>query len=217
MKTNKIFFLILAFAFLSCQLSAQIKVKSIGLNLGYYEPELDYWNDVALSTWDDQFSGGFNGLVNLEVNVVTPVSVRFNVGYWSQEVEQPGIEFGDVSRTDRISIQLIPITLDAIARTNVLLPSLEIFGGAGAGTNFVSQNYEREIPDMGTTEDKSNGRDFITYVLGGVDYNVLSNLALGMEFRYNWADYEQKINNNQGSVDVKIDGPQILFTLKYLY
>ena len=196
---------------------AQVKVKSLALNIGYYSPKMDYWNDNALASWDNQFSGTLSGNVLLEIYLADPVSARIDAGYYNDELTQSGIPYGSGSRTDKISIQMIPITFSLIGRIHPENTApLEFYGGGGLGVNLITMKYTRDLPS-GQIIDEPDGRNYLAYFTAGLDYPVITNLGLGLEFRYAWGTYKQLIGNAGLSEDVSIDGPQIFFSIKFLF
>ncbi len=199
------------------EINAQVEVKSLGLNIGYYSPKMDYWNDNALSGWDNQFSGTLSGNVLLEVYLADPVSARIDAGYYKEDLSQSGIPYGTTTRTEEISIQMIPVTFSLIGRIHPANTApLEFYGGAGVGVNFITMKYTRELPS-GQIIDEPDGRNYLAYFTAGLDYPVMTNLGLGLEFRYVWGTYKQLIGDAGLSEDVSIDGPQVFFSAKFLF
>jgi opacity protein-like surface antigen len=199
------------------QTMAQVKVSSLGINVGYYTPEMDYWNDNALSGWDNQFSGSISGNVLLEVYLSDPVSARIDAGYYKEDITQSGIPYGNTTRTDKIEIQMIPVTFSLIGRIHPAnIEPLEFYGGAGIGVNFITMKYTRDLPD-GQIVDEPDGRNYLAYFTAGLDYPVMANLGLGLEFRYIWGTYKQLLGDAGLSENVSINGPQGLFSIKYLF
>lgn len=199
------------------QINAQVKVTSLGVNVGYYSPKMDYWNDIALSSWDEQLSGNISGNVILEVYLADPVSARLDVGYYKTDQSQSDIPYGDGTRTDEISIQMMPATFSLLGRIHPLsIEPLEFYGGLGVGVNLITMKYTRTLPE-GTTEDEVDGRSYLAYLAAGLDYPVMSSLALGLEFRYVWGQYKQLVGENELSANVSVKGPQGFFSIKFLF
>lgn len=202
---------------MSTQIYAQVTVKSLGLNVGYYSPEMDYWNDIALPTWDEQFKGSISGNFIIEVLLADPVSARLDVGYYKEELSQSGIPHGTDTRTDDISIQMIPATFSMIGRIHpVSTEPLEFFGGAGLGVNLITMKYTRTMT-VGGTDDDLSGRNYLVYFITGLDYPVMANFGLGLEFRYVWGTYKQLLGTEGLSAKVSVNGPQGFLSLKYLF
>ena len=76
--------------------------------------------------------------------------------------------------------------------------------------------YTRELP-TGTIVDEPDGRNYLAYFTAGLDYPVMANLGLGLEFRYVWGTYKQMIGDAGLSENVSVDGPQLFFSLKFLF
>lgn len=213
MKVSATLFLLLT-AF--CITNAQVGIKSVGVNGGLYFPSMDYWKNNALAAWDESFGGGPFANLNVEINIVNPVSTRVGIGYWSQSLTQTDIPWGTSTRTDKITVQFLPISFDVLARIPIhSIEPLGIYGGIGLGINLVSMEYTRTTP-LGVMTDKPTGRDYITYLLAGVDYRFNRNFAVGTEFKYIFGKYVQEMGIPVVSNDVSIDGPAALITFKYI-
>jgi hypothetical protein len=217
---NKVFLTLCIIGIVSVSNSdiiAQVKVKSLGVNVGYYSPQMDYWNDNALASWDNQFSGTLSGNVLLEVYLADPVSARIDAGYYKEDLTQSGIPYGNSTRTDKISIQMIPVTFSLIGRIHPEnTQPLEFYGGGGIGVNLITMKYTRDLPS-GEIIDEPDGRNYIAYFVAGLDYPVITNLGLGLELRYVWGTYKQLIGDAGLSENVSIDGPQAFFSIKFLF
>ena len=87
------------------------------------------------------------------------------------------------------------------------------------GVNFITMKYTRTPSSGGTVVDEPDGRNFLVYFAAGMDYPVIPNLGLGIEFRYVWGSYNQILSGvGDGlTANVSVDGPQVYFTMKYLF
>ena len=201
-------------------LNAQIGLRSIGVNLGYYTPSMDYWNDNALGTWSDHFSGNFYGNINAEIRIIEVLNVRVGTGYWKQKITESGIQFGDELRSDNISVQMIPVYLDLIVRSpEKMMDLFGFYGGIGGGMNFVSMEYITDIPSMGENVQNGTGKDMLFHVILGADYKIMQNFAIGAEFVYTFANYHQDVYSGADIIEQKVSiaGPQIMGTFKYIF
>ncbi len=213
-------FLLVSFIFcVNSQVEAQVHVRSLDLGPGYYSPEMDYWNDAAISNWVNKFGVGFYGNLGLEIAIIKPISARINVGYWQGSASQSNFSYGDETYNEEIKTQLIPVTIDAIGRFGFEGNKLVLFLGAGGGMNYVTTKHTRIFSSSGNFESDLNGRDHVFYGLAGFDIPVGDDFAIGVELRYVWGKYKQNIDigTNTIGADVSINGPQIFSAFKYLF
>ncbi|MBU1101971.1 MAG: hypothetical protein KKA84_16365 [Bacteroidetes bacterium] len=201
-------------------LHAQIAVRSIGLGGGIYNPNMDYWNDNALNSWTEEFNNGMYGNANIEISIASFVSCRIDAGYWSQSLTQANIPFGNETRSDEISVQLIPVSFDLLFTTPETFDNyFRIYTGIGVGINFINMKFTTSIPSLGTFEEEHGGRDLYGHLILGFDYEIFESIALGIEGRYIYGRYLQQADVNYityGNL-VDISGPQIMGTVKYLF
>lgn len=218
---NKVAFVLVLLSVISVSnLNAQVYLRSIGIGGGMYSPSMDYWNENALSSWSDEFSGSLLGNVNLEFNIVSFVNIRIGGGYWSQTLEQGNIPFGTEMRTDEITVQMLPFNLDFILRTDDNFSfDFGLYGGIGAGVNFITLKYSTAIPSLGTFEEEHSGRDMLAHLILGADYKLMETFAIGVEARYALGRYQQqsKVNDIVYGHNVSIDGVQVMATFKYVF
>ncbi|MBU1101972.1 MAG: porin family protein [Bacteroidetes bacterium] len=224
---NKIFskaaFIIVLLSILTftSNVDAQVYIRSIGISGGMYSPSMDYWSENALSSWSDEFGSSPFGNVNIELNVVTYMNVRLGVGYWSQALTQGNITFGNELRSDEITLQMLPVNFDILARTDEdFSPKFGLYGGIGAAVNFVTLKYSTSIPSLGTFEEEHSGRDLFGHLILGADYLIMDTFAIGAEVRYVFGRYQQQEYDSNGNIfgnNVSIDGAQFMATFKYVF
>ncbi|MBU1101969.1 MAG: outer membrane beta-barrel protein [Bacteroidetes bacterium] len=216
--TRLLFVSILFISFSIPQLYAQIGVRSISVGAGIYNPSMDYWNENALSSWGSKFESGFFATGNIELNIMKILSLRAGAGYWTQTLTQTDIPVANELRSDEITIQLLPVTIDLLIRTPEEFSKLySFYGGIGVGVNFINMTYAVTIPSLGTLTDELKGEDFISQLIVGGEYKIIEDLAIGAEFRYLMGNYDQEVKFDTGieTYKVSINGPQFVGMLKY--
>lgn len=196
---------------------AQVKVKSFGIEGGWYIPQNDYWSDVSsFGSWTDEFGGDLYFGANLEIQLTETVSTRIGGGYWQTKLE----EAISPDRTDDFSLRQIPIALDILVNikftdNQVVMP----YVGLGYGIHFITMEYTRNPVGVASVEESNTGRDYFGRVIAGVRFPIVSQFAVGAEFRYIFGQYVQDVLSGTTSVGYEnsIAGPEIVLTLNYLF
>ncbi|MFC2084984.1 hypothetical protein ACFLS9_08005 [Bacteroidota bacterium] len=222
LKISLITFCFIILAGTKVPVIGQVAVRAVGIDGGWYSPSLDYWKDISrMSNWGHKFSGGIYGRAFLEIRLVKPVSVRIGVGYWSQTRSQGNITWGNETRKDELRLSLIPVTFDALAELNIeSLSPIGFYGGIGGGINFIQMKFTRTPSISPGTSEGTSGRDYIGFLLAGVNIPMASGLATALEFRYVFGKYVQESYDPVQAIyenDVSITGPQITLALKYMF
>jgi len=196
---------------------AQVKVKSFGIEGGWYIPENNYYNDVSVfGGWSDELGGDLYFGANLTIQLIEPVNARIGGGYWQTKLEN----VISPDRTDEFSLRQIPITLDILVEiTFTEDQKIMPYVGLGYGINFITMEYTRNPVGVASIEDSNTGRDYFGRLIAGVNFPVVSQFAVGAEFRYILGQYVQDTISGTSAVGYEnsIEGPEIILTLNYLF
>lgn len=192
-------------------LSQETSFRSFGLEGGWYNPSMNYWNQNYPNNFNGvKFKGAMLFGFNLQADLVEPVRVRLGGRYWKEGVTYP---------TEDISVSIIPIGVDFLVDLTVLKFSIVVpYVGLGATYNFVHLDYTR-TDDAGIQyKDKENGKDYTANLIAGFEIPIVSSLFIDLEYRHVWGKYEQIVKDGfqrTTSHNVLLNGPQVSLSFNY--
>ncbi|MGD8777883.1 MAG: outer membrane beta-barrel protein [Ignavibacteria bacterium] len=210
---------------ISCTISifrAQTIYRSIGVDVGWYKPSMDYWNDnSSFAEGDENFGGDFTGRLNIQANIIDPLRVKLGAEYWNESINRQNFPASVGLDNNKLSIRLIGLTGSAIVDFPLFnIQALQTYIGVGGGYYFIQKKVETAFTNGTSAEDTDDGRDFIWHTLIGVEKELFSNFSAGLEFRYLLGDYTQQLEDVYGNVsdeNVSLSGPEITLTFNYLF
>ncbi len=222
MLKRYLFMVFLVLVFTSGRNSAQFNFHSAGVNIGWYNPSMDYWNESStFSLGEEEFGGAFTAGVNLQYSVIYPLHVRLEGSYWSDSIERTNFETGTGILSKKLSVRFIGISGSVISDIPFLtFPFLGTYAGAGGGYYFIHTESDQKLIDGSGTELTNDGQDYIWHFLLGVEKSFLDYFAAGLEFRYNLGNYTQEVRDGLGNIideEVSLNGPKITLNLNYIF
>jgi hypothetical protein len=195
-------------------------ISSAGLEIGFYNPGLDYWkNDSEFK--DAEFSGAIHLKGCLDMRIVGDLHGQLGFGYWQETVEEELQGFGNT----RLILTGLPANLDVVYyvrpfQFSIITPFL----GLGGEVLFIQHQMnfeEKENPDpqWGTT--------FLGDATLGFQAKLSDQFAVDLDFQYKFGNYNQEFNIYDDSEEpevidvvteeISLNGPKIGLTLKYLF
>jgi hypothetical protein len=190
---------------------SEFGVYSINLNLGWYKPEMDYWNDTYLPAQGvtEDFEGSLSLGGNITFSLPANFRVRTGVSYWKDKVK------GNQNSTiNSLKIAFTRFRLGAFyVPKNTALFGAQIYFGA-EGQFYIIKNKL----DYGSEKTNQEGQDYAVAPLVGIERSF-GHLIVGAEFLYNLGSYTQDVNTGTGTIDqkVSIDGPEISISVGYKF
>jgi len=131
----------------------------VGVQLGFYKPNNDWYDDLA--TYDTGFA--FN--VVFGSRLAPFFAIEVSTGY-----------FGSHSSHYQGDLSVVPVTVGG--RLIIPNPFVEPYIGAGLGAYFTKLDENRGVKD--------NATDLGGYMSAGIDVWLNPRIALNMEGRYHW-------------------------------
>jgi len=193
---------------------------SLGLEIGWYSPGLDYWKN------DSEFKGAdFSGAIHLkgclDMRIVGDLYGQLGFGYWQETVEEELQGFGNT----RLILTGLPVNFDVVyylrpLQFSIITPLV----GLGGEVLFIEHQMnfeEKENPDpqWGTT--------FLGDATLGFQAKLSDQFAVDLGLQYKFGNYNQEFNIYDDSEEpevidvvteeISLKGPKIGLTLKYLF
>jgi outer membrane protein W len=196
----------------NAQEQAQTKfgVSSVNLIPGWYQPAMDYWNDIYLPTLDvtEKLSG--NIALGGNITFALPYNLRARVGasYWSDKAE------GNESSTiNSLQIGFTRFRLGAFYNPIVLFNDFHPYVGI-EGQFYLIKNKL----DNGTETTTQQGQDYSFAPVIGID-RAFGHVNVGVEFMYNLGSYIQEVSDGIGVSEqkVSINGTEVGVSVGYRF
>lgn len=185
-------------------------IHSVNFSVGYYSPEMNYWNNTYLpskgitETFDGNLTVGANLTFDLPLNFRT----RIGASYWTGNVK------GTTNSTvDELKIGLTRFNLGFLfAPKSISITGFHPYVGVELHENLIKNTYK-----IGSSDIKQQGSDISFAPLIGLDHSF-NHLNFGFEAKYNLGSYTQEEANN-GTLEhkVSIDGVEILLLIGYKF
>lgn len=205
------------------QTNNTLSLKSAGLSLGMYNPELDYWvNESEFK--DADFTGAFHAGGFVELNIIYDLSARIGLGFWQKTADEDLQGFGETTW----SLTGFPISLDLIYYAKPLSFSV-VTPFAGAGGEYLPLQQKLRF-DQKDDPDPVNGSTALFRGILGFELNLSEQFAVDIGFNYKLGSYEQDFNIMVPNPDdpenptpkkiteeISLSGPKFGITLKYLF
>jgi len=224
---SKIFSITILFSLLATALLAQeqdsvivetdttgFSIHSANISLGYYNPEMDYWNDTYLPAKgiSEKINGSLTFGANLTFNLSTNFRARVGATYWAIEIEGENGESIDKC-IDALKISLTRLNLGVMyAPVAISFKEFQPYFGAELESLFVKNNY-----DVNGAELRRNGSDIIFAPVVGID-RAFGVVNLGLEFKYNLGKYVQEEGVERIiEHDVSVNGPEVAIAIGYRF
>lgn len=201
------------------------KIRSFGLDLGVYDPELDYWkNDTNSFFKDAEFSTNIFASGFVEFTLVKNLAAKLGIGYWQTRAETIIPKFG---KTEML-LTGNPVSLDLIYYAAPLRLTF-VTPYAGVGGEFTLIQYSLDFEDK-DNPDPVNGSSALISGLIGLELAFSEHFALDIFATYKQGTYEQsfirQVQNPDPDMpgaemevteDISLSGPKLGFSLKYLF
>ncbi len=190
--------------------SSGVGVHSVNLALGYYNPEMDYWNGTYLPSKGIEETFGGNVAFGGNITLQMPANLRPRIGasYWSGKVS------GSASSSiDELKIGITRINLGVLyAPPAVSFSGFQPYAGLEGQVTFINNTYKID----GTGTDK-NGEDMAFGPVVGIE-RAFGAVNCGLEFKYNIGKYVQE-ESGETTVehDVSINGIELTLSIGYRF
>lgn len=205
------------------QTNNALSLKSAGLDLGLYNPELDYWKKIS-GFKDADFTGAFHAGGFVELNVISDLSARFGLGFWQQTADGDLDGFGETTW----SLTGFPISLDLIYYATPLGFSV-VTPFIGAGGEYLPLQQKLRF-DQKDDPDPVNGSTALFRGILGLEVKLSEQFAVDIGLNYKLGTYEQDFNimlpnpddpenpiPSEITEEISLSGPKFGITLKYLF
>jgi len=185
-------------------------IHSANLTVGYYSPQMDYWNDTYLPSKgiSETFGGSPAFGANLTFSLPANLRTRVGASIWSGEVS------GDEnSSVDALKIGLTRFNLGLMyAPKSLSLFSFQPYLGLEGQVNLIKNEYD--INDDNITQ---NGEDMSFAPLLGID-RAFGAFNCGLEVKYNMGNYIQE-EAAQSAIEheVSINGAEVSLSIGYKF
>ncbi len=211
----------MSFSSTSGQSSVSFELRSAGLSMGWYIPDLDFWKNSVEFTGAD-FNGVFHTGGQVEFTLANDLSPRIGIGYWKERVDNI---FDDSTAW---SLTGIPVTLDLVYyMTPLRFSNITPFFGLGGEFVFLQQGWEMDRHD---DPDPVNGSTALLNGILGFEAKLSPQFAVDIGLTYKCGTYNQDFNlpidnpddpenptYKQITEKISLSGPKIGITLKYLF
>lgn len=198
-------------------------ISGAGLNIGWYNPSLDYWQKKSDFQHAD-FGGAISVRAFIDARLAGDLHAVLGMGYWQESVEEDLQGFGNT----RLLLTGYPFSLDLVyyitpAQFSVVTPYVGL-GGEFLIVQHQLQFEEKDDPGINT------GTTALGRGIAGLQARVSPQFALALDFNYKLGGYKQDFNKEIPNPDpeqpptievvtedISLDGPRIGLTLKYLF
>lgn len=198
-------------------------IRSVGVQIGWYNPSMDYWNDPYFkdNNWGNKFEGSFYYGVFLDLNIINNLRVRTGFSYWKETVESGEIQIGGLMGSEKLELSLTSIPIDFIYQpTFMAFEKFRSYVGIGGSFLFIQDKYTRLPDGLPEEEVKEQGQDFTGHFILGIERPIVTHFSVGLEFNYVFGKYVQEVKSISGDIteeNVSLMGPQIGITLAYTF
>lgn len=205
--------------------SSSFKIRSFGLSVGVYDPELDYWkNDTNSPFRDADFSTNIFASGFLEVTLVKNLAAKVGIGYWQTRAESTIPSFGKTT----MLLTGNPISLDLIYYAEpIKLGFVTPYLGVGGELLLIEYNLNFEDKE---NPDPVNGSSALFSGLLGLELAVSKNFGIDLFAEYKQGGYEQSFvrliespdpespdAETEVTEEISLSGPKFGFSLKYRF
>ena len=201
------------------------KIRSFGLSLGVYDPELDYWkNDTNSFFREADFSTNIFASGFVELTIVKNLVAKAGIGYWQTRAETTIPKFGETT----MLLTGTPVSLDVIyyaapIRLGIVTP----YAGVGGEWVLIQYNLDFEEKD---NPDPVNGSTAMLSGLLGLELAFSRHFSLDLFVEYKQGEYQQSFVRQVPDPDpdmpdaetevienISLTGPKLGIKLKYLF
>lgn len=196
-------------------------IRSVGIQIGWYNPSMDYWNDTYFKNnkWENKFKGSIYYGAFFELNIINNLRARAGFSYWKETVKSGEIQIGGLMEKKELTISLASIPIDIIYQLYFLsFEKFKPYAGIGGSFLFIQDKYIRQPNGLPKEEIKEQGQDFTGHVILGIERQIIKHFSAGLEFNYVFGKYQQEVRSPAGDIikeDVSLSGPQIGIKLAY--
>lgn len=192
------------------QATTGFAIHSVNLTVGYYSPEMDYWNDTYLPSKGISETFGGNPTIGANVTFSLPASLRARVGasIWSGKVE------GDQGASvNSLKIGLTRFNLGLMyAPQSIVVEGFQPYLGIEGQANLIKNEY-----DINNDNITQNGQDISFAPLLGVD-RAFGHFNLGLEVKYNVGNYiQEEAAATPIEHEVSINGAEVSLSIGYKF
>ena len=205
---------------------AQVKLKSIGAGVSYWQPSLDYWNKRSmLTTYNkDQgvtLSGAVMPTASLEIGLTKGLSAGVRVGFWKQSASGK-LTIAGIDRSESFTLSLIPVSLDlkysfALPAAEGKSPFLTPYVGVGLSRYFIKNEFSRQVVQgTGSLNETQAGSSNGLQVFVGAEKKIVSRVYVGLDIRYHLGSYKQAVKTETSSTSetVSLNGLEAGLSLR---
>ena len=205
---------------------AQVKLKSIGAGVSYWQPSLDYWNKRSMLTAynKDQgatLSGAAMPTAALEIGLTKGLSAGVRVGFWKQSAAG-NLTIAGIDRNESFTLSIIPVSLDlkysfALPAAEGKTPFLTPYAGVGLSRYFIKNEFSRQVAQgIGSLNETQAGSSNGIQVFVGVEKKLIGKLYAGLDVRYHIGSYKQGVKTETSSTSetVSLNGLEAGLSLR---
>ena len=199
-------------------------IRSFGLSMGVYNPELDYWKSDTNSVFRNaEYSTNFFADAFIELTIVYDLVGRLGIGYWQTLAETKIPKYGNTT----MMLTGFPLTLDFIYYISpVKVAFITPYLGVGGEILFIQYGLNFEEKD---NPDTVNGTSGMVSALAGLQLKLSKQFSIDLFAEFKSGSYQQsfvrEVTNPDPEIpsyeaafdeDISLTGPKIGLSLKYL-
>lgn len=197
---------------------------SVGLEIGWYNPSLDYWKNTSPYYKNADFAGAVSIDGIFDKKIAGNFHGQAGIGYWqvtSSDLTLDSLGYGNTN----LVLTGVPITFDVVYHLKPLQFSIVTpFVGIGGEVLFIQhkenfENKENPDPQWGST--------IMGNATAGFEASVSDQFMVDLGFQYKLGSYKQDFNiyddsENPQVIDViteeiSLNGLKVGITLRYLF
>ena len=201
------------------------RIRSFGLSLGVYDPELDYWkNDTTSRFLDAEFTTNIFASGFVELTIVNDLVAKAGIGYWQTRAETTIPKFGKTT----MLLTGTPLSLDLIYYASPLRLGF-VTPYAGVGGELVLIQYSLDFEDKENPDPVSGSTAMLSGTFG-LELAFSDHFSIDLFAEYKQGEYQQsfvrQVPNPDPDVpdaetevteDISLTGPKLGITMKYLF
>jgi hypothetical protein len=195
---------------LKAQNDSKISVHNICAEIGWYNPQMSYWNDIYLPDLGipQKFESNLTYGGHVEISLPYYLRCRLGMAFWqSKVVPDPKFIF------DELNIAFTDINGSLIYSFEYIELPVKPYIGV-TGDFFMIAN--RHV--VGDKIDRQYGQDYRLSPLVGVE-KVIKHFMIGIEYKYHLGTYAQDVveGDKMFSENVDVSGSQVGIKIGYKF
>lgn len=198
-----------------------LRIYSADINIGYYNPLLDYWNDTYFKDngWENKFKGNITLGADIKFSFIPHTSVKIGYNYWNE-----GVKSGDLIIDNELVNEEIQLTFSNICIGFQYYPEFARFEefkpfiGIEGAIVFIRNKFTLQTLNKKEVNTEY-GQDITGKILLGIERPVFKNLGIGINCGYVFGRYVQKVIINQQETEhnVSLNGISAELSISYFF